>query len=328
MAPPSAATIIAREREVKSLLLSINDEVDKLPEATMRRLAPVLRQAEKELERDLASWIKNAADGDERFTAQHYRVALLQVQKASKAIEKAVPELRKGLRSGAARAAALAQQHMQREAAFFSVRFGQSLNPIPILEAGKVVDGVLLDRFDASVVKWPRQFRTYVRKRLAVSLAKKETLGQMQRRLVGRSAKYLTAKTPEQKARVVSRVLWSQAESDARRIVRTEVINAYNSVKLDMIDELATDDKQWGKRWDAALDGRTCPNCRALDHIVVKADQRFPGAVDAPPLHPNCRCAVVAWHLDWEEPGSKVRFRGAYAPPASGQRPARSPRIK
>jgi SPP1 gp7 family putative phage head morphogenesis protein len=325
--PPNAATVALREKEVKSLLTTINAEVDRLPEGTMRALAPVLRQAERELEKDLTAWLKTL-DGEERFTAQQMRVALLQVRRSLKAVEKAVPALRNGIRKGAARAAALAQQHIQREAAFFSVRFGQSLNPIPILEAGKIIRGTLLDRFDASVRRWPANVRANIRKRLAVSLVKHETVEQMQRRLVGRSAKYLTLKTPEAKARVVSRVLWSQAESDARRIVRTEVINAYNSVKLDMIDELASEDAKWGKRWDAALDGRTCPNCRALDHIIVKSNQNFPGNVDAPPLHPNCRCAVVAWHFDWEEKGSKIRFQGSYVPPTSGTRPSRSPRTK
>lgn len=325
--PPSAATIAAREREVKSLLTTINDEVDKLPLGTMRRLAPVLREAEKELERDLVSWM-GRLDGSERFTAQQMRVALVQVRRALRAVEKAVPALRKGLRGGAAKAAALAQAHLQREAAFFSVRFGKSLNPIPLLEAGKVIDKTLLDRFEASIRRWPANVRADIRKKLAISLLKYETVEQMQRRLVGRSAKYLTGRTPEEKARVVSRVLWSRAEADARRIVRTEVINAYNATKMDMIDELSREDPKWGKRWDAALDGRTCPNCRALDHVIVPNGKPFPGNVDAPPLHPNCRCAVVAWHFDWEEKGSKIRFAGAYMPPTSQGRPARSPRSK
>lgn len=325
---PSAATLAAREQQVKGLLFQVNAEVDKLPEATLRRLAPALRAARNELEKDLAAWLSKL-DGRERFTAQHLRVALLQVRAAIKAVEKVAPELKAGLRAGASRAAALANAHLRREAAFFSVRFGDSLASIPILEAGKVVQKTLLDRFEASKQRWTQNARAEIRKRLTISLVKKETVEQMQRRLVGRHAKYLSPlASQEQKARVVARVLWSKVEADARRIVRTEVVNAYNAVKLDMIEELNAEDPGWGKRWDAALDGRTCPTCRALDHVVVKADERFPGNVDAPPLHPNCRCAVVAWHLDWEPKGSKIRFKGSYEPPNGSGRPRRSPRTK
>jgi SPP1 gp7 family putative phage head morphogenesis protein len=325
---PSAATLVAREKEVKGLLLQINEEVDKLPIASLRRLAPALRVARAELERDLTAWLSKL-DGRERFTAQHLRVALLQVREAVKAIEKVSPEMKSALRAGASRAAVLANTHLQREAAFFSVRFGDSLQSIPILEAGKVIDKTLLDGFDASRARWTKNARAEIRKRLAISLVKRETVEQMQRRLVGRHAKYLSPlATQEQKARVVSRVLWSKVESDARRIVRTEVINAYNSTKLDMIDELNETDPGWGKRWDAALDARTCPACRALDHMVVKADEKFPGNVAAPPLHPNCRCAVIAWRNEWEPKGSKIRFKGSYSPPEGGKRPTRSPRTK
>lgn len=313
---------MARGREVNDLLLQLNHEVDHLPEATLRRLAPVLREARLELEKDLSKWLASA-NGEERFTAQHLRVALIQVREASKAVERVAPELRKGLIAGASRASALAQAHLEREATFFSTRFGKSLIQIPVLEAGKVIDGMLLDRFKRSTERWPVNVRNNIRQRLAVSLVKHETVEQMQRRLVGRSAKYLSPlATQEQKARVVSRVLWNQAEADARRIVRTEVINAYNSVKEDSIVELAGGDPKWGKRWDAALDGRVCPNCRALDGVVVPSNANFPWGVSAPPLHPNCRCAVVAWHTDWEHAGSAVRRE--FVAPEKRERPKRS----
>lgn len=325
---PTAAVVRAREAEVKGLLGQLAHEVDALPEPALRSLFPILQEAQKELERDLTRWLSRL-DGEERFTTQHLRTALLQVNAAVEKAQKRVPDLKKSYSASALRAAKLAQTHLQREVAFFSVRFGGSLNPTPLLEAAKVVDHALLDEFDASIRKWgPRTIKN-IRKRLAISLAKKETVEQMQRRLVGRSAKYLTPlATQAQKAKVVSRVLWSQAEVDARRIVRTEVINAYNSTKLDMLDELRREDKKWGKRWDAALDYRICARCRALDGIVVPANEKFPTGVSAPPLHPNCRCAVVAWHLDWEPEGASVRFRGAYVAPEGSKRPSRSPRSR
>lgn len=325
---PSAATIAAREKEVKSLLLQMNHEVDALPESALRKLFPILQGARAELERDLRNWLSKL-DGSERFTTQQLRVALTQVDGAIRRIEKKIPELRASQKVAAQRAALLARQHLEREAAFFSVRFGGSLQPISLVEAAKVADKTLLDQFDASIAKWPARARQRIRQQLAISLARKETVEQMQRRLVGRSAKYLTPlATQEQKARVVARVLWDKVEVDARRIVRTEVVNAYNSAKLDLIDSLAKEEPGWGKRWDATLDYRTCPFCRSFDGITVGAKENFPQGVEGPPLHPNCRCAVVAWNLGWEPVGSVVRFKGSYAPPEAGERPERSVRTR
>lgn len=49
------------------------------------------------------------------------------------------------------------------------------------------------------------------------------------------------------------------------------------------------------KRWNAA--GDACPECQALDGTVVGLSDAFTSNayedVIAPPLHPNCRCALI-----------------------------------
>lgn len=50
------------------------------------------------------------------------------------------------------------------------------------------------------------------------------------------------------------------------------------------------------KRWDASLDVAVCERCAAMDRQVVPWDRSFAGpagtSIDAPPLHPNCRCLI------------------------------------
>ena len=48
-----------------------------------------------------------------------------------------------------------------------------------------------------------------------------------------------------------------------------------------------------GKKWIVAQDN-VCPECEALDGVVVDLDEEFPDdGGEGPPLHPNCRCDVV-----------------------------------
>jgi len=67
------------------------------------------------------------------------------------------------------------------------------------------------------------------------------------------------------------------------------------------MDELEANDPGYFKRWDAAIDGRTCPNCGEYNGLVVGLHDKFPLDLDHPPLHPRCRCAVVVWRKEWTE---------------------------
>lgn len=52
----------------------------------------------------------------------------------------------------------------------------------------------------------------------------------------------------------------------------------------------STQPLEW--RWNAVLDPRTCPICRPLHNTVAPDPRSFPRG--APPLHPLCRCIVIA----------------------------------
>jgi SPP1 gp7 family putative phage head morphogenesis protein len=72
----------------------------------------------------------------------------------------------------------------------------------------------------------------------------------------------------------------------AEAVVRTAVQHVASVARLETLKENAS--VIIGYRWTATLDQRTCPVCAPLDGRVFKLDKG-----PAPPLHPNCRCAMV-----------------------------------
>lgn len=79
----------------------------------------------------------------------------------------------------------------------------------------------------------------------------------------------------------------------AEMIARTEVLSATNFATLEAYKQ---SNVVTGKEWLTAIDERTCEECDAMDGKVVTLNAVFQspvGAVDAPPLHPNCRCTTM-----------------------------------
>jgi SPP1 gp7 family putative phage head morphogenesis protein len=326
---PNAKDIARREHAVSGLLETINHDVAVLPDAALRELAPVLREAERRLAKDLERFL-NTTDGAERYTAQMQRRALYQIRGALESIHEARPDMRRALGAAGTRAAKLAQAHLQRELAFFSFKFDKTLTPIPLVEASKVVQGALVDKFAASAARWDQKSRDIIRRELSIGLVRGQSVDQMTRALLmpRDRRRFGENATPGDMARAAARNLSRKVEYEARRIVRTEIIEAYNTVKLDMLAELRADDPGMMSRWVAALDGRTCPACANLDNVVVPVGGTFKGGVKAPPLHPFCRCAIVAFHKSWREAG-EVRYESGRATPNAERyaRPDRSSRI-
>lgn len=86
--------------------------------------------------------------------------------------------------------------------------------------------------------------------------------------------------------------LFGFSQARAQMISRTELAFAHVQGNLAGYRESGLVE---GKRWLVSQDN-VCELCEALDGQVVGIDEDFDSegeAVDAPPLHPNCRCDVL-----------------------------------
>jgi len=73
-------------------------------------------------------------------------------------------------------------------------------------------------------------------------------------------------------------------------IARTETANALSAASLDTMKDMGIE----GKEWVTAGDDRVSPECQGNEaEGIIPVGQTFSGGVDAPPQHPNCRCALA-----------------------------------
>lgn len=86
----------------------------------------------------------------------------------------------------------------------------------------------------------------------------------------------------------------------AERIARTELAFAFNQASLNTMRD--AQDEGVGMVTKTLIAGRgerTCALCGGLNGVTIALDETFPGGttrlpnVYAPPLHPNCRCALT-----------------------------------
>lgn len=77
--------------------------------------------------------------------------------------------------------------------------------------------------------------------------------------------------------------------NNASRLVRTELSHIYNQATFDKYSEAGIEQY----RFLTAQDERTCEQCSPLNMQVFNMEDAEVG-VNYPPLHPNCRCTVLA----------------------------------
>ena len=284
---------------VKALLQNIAEEASTLPNAPLRALIPHLVQAERELAGELAEVVRMLGPG--RYNAQMLRKALVQVRGAMNAIEKIRPEMRDQLANAGRAAGTMATRHLSQELALFSRIYGGTIEAIPLIPASKTASKLLLDRFDAAARNWSVGAKDEIRKTITVGLLKGESVDKMARR-IGAKAAGIEGATAEAQGVALASAIGRKQMYRATRVVRTEVLNAYNEHAIDSIRQVAEDDRAIRKRWDAALDYRVCPLCRELHGSIATPGGMFPGGGGhGPPRHPQCRCTVVIWKKGWED---------------------------
>ncbi|MEX2206774.1 MAG: phage minor head protein [Myxococcota bacterium] len=224
----------------------------------------------------------------ERFTAQHLRVSLAQIDAGlatmlRKLDERGARLMRRGLREGLA--------HTLDEIASFEPRFGAGPNSPIRLSALRTIaapEGLLLSRYATSVQRYGAELRGDVQRRLSVHLVRRSFMRDVVQDVAGRL-----------EASAVRGARWK-----AERIVRTELhhsLGAGNQAALEGAAEVLPGLK---RQWDATLDTRTSGVCRTLNGQVRGIREVFVAEGKSfahPPAHPNCRSRVLPWRAEWAE---------------------------
>jgi len=92
--------------------------------------------------------------------------------------------------------------------------------------------------------------------------------------------------------------MFAFSDDRAQMIARTELAYAHVQGNIAGYRESGVVEK---KKWIVAQDN-VCDECADLDGEIVDLDEEFPNdGGDGPPLHPNCRCDVVAITVPEEE---------------------------
>jgi SPP1 gp7 family putative phage head morphogenesis protein len=97
------------------------------------------------------------------------------------------------------------------------------------------------------------------------------------------------------------------SEGRAMTIARTETAKASNVGALNSYKASGVVD---GKQWITADDDLVSEECAEngeagpnQDGVLLDLSEDFPSGDEAPPVHPNCRCAVIPF-IDWNAPAT------------------------
>lgn len=102
----------------------------------------------------------------------------------------------------------------------------------------------------------------------------------------------------------------ARARASAQRLVRTEASHALSQQQEEMIKWADSQDPGYERKWSAAADVRACPRCIDLDGRTAPIGKPFVGGYMYTPLHPSCRCCIVAWRSDWTKQARTNRMLG------------------
>lgn len=312
-----SAQIEAVERLVRESVAT----VDALAPEALRALLPALRQARDELRGDLYSWLSRGQGQEDRFTAYERAKALRAIEGSLARVEELEPAMASALAVGRHAVGPLAVANLGTEVQRLSSIFGGGIPTIPNIQAAAVIaqgDRLLWRRHKVSAARYAGGIGDDIKHQLAVAVAKGETFAQMTRRLAGNAAfrSTVAASDPGAAAAMISDGMFHKWRHWGDRLVRTENMHAYNTLH-DVSIEHANENRAEGedeylRRWDASADKVTCPRCKELHETTATIDGTFKWGVKAPPLHPYCRCVVLAWLERWGNMRGETKARHKY----------------
>lgn len=290
----------AVERLVRESVAS----VDRIAPDALRAVFPALREARDELRRDLQEWIGTISNGANRFTAYEKTKALRAIEGALERVQHLAPALGKGLAAARHATGPLSIANLDTEITRLGSIFGQMLT-MPQIDTAAVIakgDRLLWKRHAKSATRYAGAVGDDIKNLFAVGLAKGETFDQLVTRLRRISGGRGLGTTGDPAGDIASG-LFTRHKHWADRIVRTEMMNAYNvqhDLAITAVNDMRPEgEEEYLRRWDSSPDGARCPLCAELHGKVAKIGKEFPGGIMNPPRHPHCRCVVLAWLKRW-----------------------------
>lgn len=242
---------------------------------TVKKLLPILEQADKELTSQLRGMLEELGVPVSRMSYSAQRLkALLDDVRAARA--EAFRRIQEDLTSDLTDFARL-EAKVEEEILAASVPVTLSLASVSLRTIASVIEknpfnGAILGQWFKTLALADQQ---RLNQAITLGIANGETIDQIIRRVVGTKANNY-----QDGALSVSR-------RNAEAIVRTAVNHVSNSTRQEVWNE--NQDIISGERWVSTLDGRTSAVCRARDGTIYDV-----GVGPRPPAHWNCRSVMVA----------------------------------
>ena len=277
------------------------DAMDGVLDDAMPDLLAAVAQAERDLTRFLVALPEDA----EGWTVSKQRGLLLQLKALRERTgDRASAAIHRDLRAGAWSAGKESLVSLARMARAAEREFG-GVQPLRLDVAAVLASSerTLLHRMGSISERYGVRVGDRLRRDLMVGILHGETQDQMAARLLAGTGEIRRLKDRGELAEGAADRFAQIARSDADRIVRTELVNAYNEVGIDGMRAANDNDPGFEKRWDAQQDARECEGCRELDHQIVALNENFQsafyGSLEHSPAHSRCRCAVIPWRRGW-----------------------------
>ena len=291
MSKPTRKQKLIIQRTLEHAVAAVSD----IPSAALAEFLPLLEEAKKHLVRDLKIWeLKHA--GADAYTAHKMRSALYQIEGALQEIRELGPAMTTTLTGSSSIAAKAAMDAMEQQLIALDTIFTGAAVPVSIDRAAVLAkgEGLLFKKYPESGAHYAGAIGDEVRKRLALGTLKQQSISEMKDDMF--------KAIPE---------VFKGARYRAERLIRSEVMESYNTFHHESLIDAHEEDDDIKMRWDASYDFRRCPICADLDGRIVEVDGQFKASwttaggkgksatYQRPPAHPQCRCVLVPWIEEW-----------------------------
>lgn len=284
------------------------DAINHATKPQLRKLLPVLKQAEREMTTELGKWLyRNPPTA--KYDKHRHRSLIAQLHGAISTIEgKVSPAFTADTEHDGEHAQHIAMNRLLAMVEAGSAQFEAAIRPLRI-----DVAAVMTNERKTMVGTFSKRAKTYsndviqdIHSRLMLGVVRGETVDQLTSRLLQSTGliKAYKARGPNAIAEGAAGKVFNTYRWWAESIARTELVNAYASVQAKSLKQANREDPGWLMMWDAANDARVCRWCNSLDRETVAPDESFRvvgrfGARPHPPLHTCCRCALIPWRAEW-----------------------------